>query len=101
VFDLFERRRTINGVLVYLAAHDVRLPYRLRGGPGKGELAWRRPNRHTLGEMLTDPAYAQYGSHRSMAGPCWRSFLGEQQRWPASPPAFRPASASATTSASA
>src|SRR4051794_19812056 len=26
-----------------------------------------------------------------MAGPCWRSLLGEQQRWPASPPAFRPA----------
>src|SRR4051812_41272339 len=66
VFDLFERRRTINGVLVYLAAHDVRLPYRLRGGPGKGELVWRRPNRHTLGEMLTNPAYAgayAYGRH--------------------------------------
>ena len=58
VFDLFEQRRTINGVLVYLAAHDIRLPYRLRGGPGKGELVWRRPNRHTLGEMLTNPAYA-------------------------------------------
>ena len=66
VFDLFEQRRTINGVLVYLAAHDVRLPYRLRGGPGKGELVWRRPNRHTLGEMLTNPAYAgayAYGRH--------------------------------------
>jgi len=58
VFDLFEQRRTIDGVLVYLAAHDVRLPYRLRGGPGKGELVWRRANRHTLGEMLTNPAYA-------------------------------------------
>src|ERR671939_406763 len=57
-FNLFEQRRTINGVLVYLAAHDVRLPARLRGGPSKGELTWRRPNRHTLGEMLTDPAYA-------------------------------------------
>src|SRR6476661_5074386 len=58
VFDLFEQRRTINGVLVYLAAHDIRLPARLRGGPGKGELTWRRANRHTLGEMLTNPAYA-------------------------------------------
>jgi DNA invertase Pin-like site-specific DNA recombinase len=58
VFDLFDQRRTINGVLVYLAAHDVRLPNRLRGGPAKGELVWRRPNRHTLGEMLTNPAYA-------------------------------------------
>jgi DNA invertase Pin-like site-specific DNA recombinase len=58
VFALFDQRRTINGVLVYLAAHDIRLPYRLRGGPAKGELVWRRPNRHTLGEMLTNPAYA-------------------------------------------
>src|SRR4051812_28286669 len=58
VFDLFEQRRTINGVLVYLAAHDIRLPYRLRGGPAKGELVWRRPNRYTLKEMLTNPAYA-------------------------------------------
>src|SRR3954469_4618024 len=66
VFDLFGQRRTVNGVLAYLAAHDVRLPYRLRGGPGKGELVWRRPNRHTLGEMLTNPAYAgayAYGRH--------------------------------------
>ncbi len=58
VFDLFDQRRTINGVLVYLAAHDIRLPYRQRGGPAKGELVWRRPNRYTLKEMLTNPAYA-------------------------------------------
>jgi DNA invertase Pin-like site-specific DNA recombinase len=58
VFDLFDQRRTINGVLVYLAAHDIQLPYRLRGGPSKDELTWRRPNRYTLGEMLTNPAYA-------------------------------------------
>ena len=37
--------------------------------------------------------YPQYGSHRDIAGPCWRSLLGEQQRWPASPPVSRPASA--------
>jgi DNA invertase Pin-like site-specific DNA recombinase len=58
VFALFEQRRTINGVLVYLAAHDIQLPYRLRGGPAKGELVWRHPNRYTLKEMLTNPAYA-------------------------------------------
>src|SRR3954452_679503 len=43
VFDVVEQRPTINGVLVSLPAHDARLPYRLRGGPGKGELTWRRP----------------------------------------------------------
>src|SRR4051794_21513710 len=52
VFDLSERRRTINRVLVYLAAHDVRVPYRRGGGPREGELARRRPNRHPLGEGL-------------------------------------------------
>ena len=36
-----------------------------------------------------------------VAGSCWRSLLGEQQRWPVPPPACPPASASATTSASA
>jgi len=58
VFVLFDQRRTVNGVLVHLAAHDIRLPYRLRGGPAKGELVWRHPNRYTLKEMLTNPAYA-------------------------------------------
>src|SRR3954447_5236822 len=58
VFALFEQQRTINSVLVYLAAHDIQLPYRLRGGPAKGELVWRTPNRYTLKEMLTNPAYA-------------------------------------------
>jgi DNA invertase Pin-like site-specific DNA recombinase len=58
VFALFEQRRTINGVLAYLVAHDIKLPDRRRGGPAKGELVWRRPNRCTLGEMLANPAYA-------------------------------------------
>src|SRR3954451_22883034 len=58
VFDLFEQRRTINGVLVYLAAHDIRMPVRTPGGPSKGELTGRRENRHTLGKMLTILAYA-------------------------------------------
>src|SRR4051794_4356019 len=46
VFDLFERRRTINGVLVYLAAHDVRLPAvpaARRPGQGRARLAPPEP----------------------------------------------------------
>jgi DNA invertase Pin-like site-specific DNA recombinase len=53
VFVLFDQRRTVNGVLVHLAAHDIRLPYRLRGGPAKGELVWRHPNRYTLKVVFT------------------------------------------------
>lgn len=58
VFDVFERRRTINGVLAYCVTHGIDLPQRAHSGPAKGELEWHRPNRFTLAEMLTSPAYA-------------------------------------------
>ena len=58
VFNLFQRCGSISGVLRHLAAHDIRLPDRRRGGPDKGELEWRRPNRPTLIDMLHNPAYA-------------------------------------------
>ena len=58
VFDVFERRRTVNGVLDCLVAHAVALPRRTRSGPAKGEVEWHRPNRYTLTEMLANPAYA-------------------------------------------
>ena len=67
VFDTFERRRTINGVLSYLVAHDIQLPFRTRLGAAKGELEWHAPNRHTLSEMLQSPLYAgayAYGRRR-------------------------------------
>lgn len=50
VFDTFERRRTINGVLSYLVAHNIQLPFRARSGAAKGELEWHPPNRYTLSE---------------------------------------------------
>src|SRR4051794_33964750 len=58
VFDVFERQRTVNGVLDSLVAHAVTLPRRTRSGPAKGEVEWHRPNRYTLTEMLANPAYA-------------------------------------------
>lgn len=58
IFTLFERYRTINGVLKYLVKHNMQLPHRIRGGLQKGELEWRRPNRVTLGNMLHNPIYA-------------------------------------------
>jgi hypothetical protein len=58
VFDTFERRRTINGVLAHLVAHDIQLPHRVRSGAAKGELEWHAPNRFTLSEMLQSPLYA-------------------------------------------
>jgi DNA invertase Pin-like site-specific DNA recombinase len=67
VFDTFERCRSINGVLHYLVAHDIRLPFRSRTGAAKGELEWHVPNRYTLSEMLQSPLYAgayAYGRRR-------------------------------------
>ncbi len=48
IFTLFERYRTINGVLKHLVKHNMQLPHRIRGGLQKGELERRRPNRVTL-----------------------------------------------------
>lgn len=58
VFTLFERNRTINGVLKHLVKNSIQMPHRIRGGIQKGELEWRRPNRITLGNLLHNPIYA-------------------------------------------
>ena len=58
VFQKFEELGTLGGVLRYLAAHDIRLGVRVREGPGKGALVWRRPNRPTVQMLLKHPLYA-------------------------------------------
>lgn len=58
IFRKFEELGTLGSTLRYLAEHDIRLGVRVREGPGKGELVWRRPNRMTLQMMLKHPIYA-------------------------------------------
>jgi hypothetical protein len=58
VYRKFEEVGTLGGLLRYLAAHDVRLGVRVREGPGKGALVWRRANRMTLQMLLKHPLYA-------------------------------------------
>lgn len=58
VFDLFERLRSVGGVLTYLVAHDIQMPIRRKDGPTKGDLEWRRPNRATLHNLFGNPIYA-------------------------------------------
>src|SRR5262249_17800199 len=58
IFRLFEELGTLGGVLRYLARHDIRIGGRVREGPGKGSLIWRRPNRMTLQNLLKHPLYA-------------------------------------------
>jgi hypothetical protein len=70
VFDLFERLGTTGAVLGFLADNRIQLGVRLREGPGRGELAWRRPSRAGVGNMLRNPAYAGiYAYGRSTLDP--------------------------------
>ena len=91
VFAVFERRRSVSGLLRYLVDHDIQLPDRVRAGPDKGEVRWNRPNRATLSDMLRHPAYAGayvYGRRhhdgrlRLPGKPhSGRRFLRDPQRW--------------------
>jgi excisionase family DNA binding protein len=58
VFDAFERRGSVHGVLRYLIDHGIALPDRTRSGPARGEIVWRPPHRGAILNMLTSPAYA-------------------------------------------
>ncbi len=70
VFDLFERLGTVNAVLCYLADNHIQLGVRLREGPERGDLAWRRPSRAGVQNMLRNPAYAGiYAYGRSTLDP--------------------------------
>jgi len=67
IFAKFAELGTLHAVLRWLVDHDVWLGMRLRAGPDKGELVWRRPNRMTLQNMLHSPVYAgiyAYGRRR-------------------------------------
>jgi hypothetical protein len=58
IFRKFEALGTLNAVLRYLVEHNIQLGIRVRTGPAKGELEWRRPNRMTLQNLLKSPIYA-------------------------------------------
>ena len=67
IFKKFEELGTLNAMLRYLVANDIRLGVRVREGEAKGELEWRRPNRMTLQNTLKNPIYAgayAYGKRR-------------------------------------
>ena len=58
IFEQFEARGTVHGVLRYLVDHGIRMPVRVTSGPTKGDLEWHRPNRPTLNNILHNAAYA-------------------------------------------
>jgi DNA invertase Pin-like site-specific DNA recombinase len=58
LFEQFQVRGTVQGVLCYLVEHELKLPIRIGSGPDKGELRWSRPNRMTLQNVFNNPLYA-------------------------------------------
>jgi DNA invertase Pin-like site-specific DNA recombinase len=78
VFGLFERLGTIGAVLGLLADNHIQLGVRLREGPERGEMAWRRPSRVTVTNMLHNPAYAGIYAYG-------RSTLDARRRQPGRP----------------
>ena len=78
VFGLFERLGTVGAVLGFLADNRIQLGVRLREGPGRGELAWRRPSRAGVTNMLRNPAYAGIYAYG-------RSTLDRRRRQPGRP----------------
>ncbi len=58
VFDKFDEIGTIYGLMHDLVRNRIELPVRLRSGPRKGELEWRRPSLPTLCQVLHHPIYA-------------------------------------------
>jgi DNA invertase Pin-like site-specific DNA recombinase/DNA-binding MarR family transcriptional regulator len=78
IFDLFERLGTVGAVLGFLADNRIQLGIRLREGPGRGELAWRRPSRAGVTNMLRNPAYAGIYAYG-------RSTLDRRRRRPGRP----------------
>jgi DNA invertase Pin-like site-specific DNA recombinase len=58
VFDKFEELGQARAVFRYLLRHDIRLGMRVRKGPERGRLAWRRPSYAELLFILHHPIYA-------------------------------------------
>jgi DNA invertase Pin-like site-specific DNA recombinase len=58
IFRKFEELGTLHALLRYLVAQQVQVGVRVREGPTRGDLEWRRPNRLTLQNLLKNPIYA-------------------------------------------
>jgi DNA invertase Pin-like site-specific DNA recombinase len=58
VFQKYAELGSLTKVHAFFVANGLQLGMRVYKGPGKGQLAWQRPRRGTLYEMLRHPFYA-------------------------------------------
>lgn len=100
IFAKFSELGTLHGTLRFLVDHDIRFPVRLREGPDRGILEWRRPNRMTLQTLLHNPAYAgiyAYGRRRvdprrkQPGRPMTGRMVRDRQEWHVAIPGVFPA----------
>lgn len=80
VFEIFAQCGSVAATLRQLAREGEKLPQRVDHGIHRGQLVWRRPNRATLHNMLTNPTYAgayAWGRKRSKGS----SQLPVEERW--------------------
>jgi DNA invertase Pin-like site-specific DNA recombinase len=62
IFDVFDRRGTVRGVIRYLVENEIKVPIRPHAGPNRGNIEWRKPTRDAIATVLTHPVYA--GTYR-------------------------------------
>jgi DNA invertase Pin-like site-specific DNA recombinase len=58
IFRKFDELGPLQALLRYLVHQGIDVGVRVREGPAKGTLQWRRPNRMTLQTLLKPPMYA-------------------------------------------
>src|SRR5579883_523114 len=58
IFEKFDELGSVGAVLRYLVRHDIKLGFRVAGGPDAGQLRWRSARRPTLNRILRHPYYA-------------------------------------------
>jgi hypothetical protein len=77
---------TLHALLRYLRQHNITVGVRLREGPVKGTLEWRRPTRMTVHNLLKHPLYAGAYGLWPAAGRCPQKAPRPPQYGPGDPP---------------
>jgi DNA invertase Pin-like site-specific DNA recombinase len=82
IFDKFDELGSIYAVFRYLIGNNLRIGGRVRSGPQRGQLEWRRPALPTLWQLLHHPIYAgAYAYGRRLVDPKRRGSGKNAAKW--------------------